>query len=295
LSNSVVAIGLVLVGLAAAAGGVVLVVRVAALEHEAPARCGKGLQAVLSRCCAPGQAVARGRCVGEPSSCPAGMHLADSRSGCVIDPRRIVLAGGRVSLGTDDWQAEGVVRPRSALVAPFALDGAEVTAERWGHCVRAGACRAVDEPEAGAPVTGVGPKEAERFCRFENGRLPTGDEWLMAAMGAEGRRFPWGATGLVCRRAVFGMKTGPCAHGGGPELAGARPDGATPDGVQDLAGNVAEWTTEQDGSHVARGGSFRAEAALELESWAAETASPTARHVGLRCAYDRAAAGPGVR
>jgi formylglycine-generating enzyme len=216
------------------------------------------------------------------------MHVGDERRGCVADPRRVAFPGGRLSLGEDDWQAEGVIFPRTALVGPFILDATEVTVERWEHCVRAGACRAIDDSEPGAPATGIDAKEAERFCRFENGRLPRGDEWLFAAMGAEGRRFPWGPTGLICRRAAFGLESGPCAHGGGPELAGSRPDGATPESVFDLAGNVAEWTLERDGSHVARGGSFRSRSALELKGWAIETAPLPARHVGFRCAYDRA-------
>ena len=70
-------------------------------------------------------------------------------------------------------------------------------------------------------------------------------------------------------------------------MAGARPDGATPEGVLDLSGNVAEWTTERDPSPLARGGSFRSVAATDLKSWASEAAAPRARHVGFRCAYDR--------
>ncbi|HEX3596365.1 MAG TPA: SUMF1/EgtB/PvdO family nonheme iron enzyme, partial [Polyangiaceae bacterium] len=227
-----------------------------------------------------------GHCTGRPAACPAGFHAAASRRGCVIDERRLKYKGGRLSISSDDWQTEGVVQPRTALVAPFELDDAEVTVERWDHCVRAGVCRTANDAEPGLPVTSVDAKEAERFCRLENGRLPTGDEWLFAAIGTEGRRFPWGATGLVCRRVAFGLVDGPCAAGGGVELAGTRPDGATPEGALDLVGNVAEWTTERDGTHVARGGSFKSVAAVELKSWSSEAAQKPARHIGFRCAYD---------
>jgi formylglycine-generating enzyme required for sulfatase activity len=69
-----------------------------------------------------------------------------------------------------------------------------------------------------------------------------------------------------------------------------RPDGATPDGVLDLAGNVAEWTVEPGGAQVARGGSFRSRVAGELKSWAVEERSGPSDHVGFRCVYDSSGA-----
>jgi formylglycine-generating enzyme required for sulfatase activity len=290
--KAIVAAGIAVASAGAAILAIAGVVRVAERERSDPARCGAGLSPGQGRCCPPGQKATKGHCGGRPSSCPAGLHAVAPRRGCAADERRVSYTGGRLALGADDWQADGVFQARTALIAPFAIDAAEVTIERWEHCVRAGVCRALGEAEPGLPVTGVDPKEAERFCRLDNGRLPTADEWLFAAMGTEGRRFPWGATGLVCRRAAFGLLDGPCAHGGGAELAGSRPDGATPEGVFDLAGNVSEWTTERDGSHAARGGSFRSQAAVDLKSFASETATKQARHIGFRCAYDRAAVSP---
>ena len=274
---------------------VVAVVRLAERERSDPARCGAGFSPSQGRCCPPGQKATKGRCGGRPSTCPGGFHPVASRRGCAVEDRRVSYKGGRLSIGADDWQTDGVVQARTALVAPFALDTAEVTIERWEHCVRAGVCRALGDAEPGLPVTAVDPKEAERFCRLDNGRLPTADEWLFAAMGTEGRRFPWGATGLVCRRAAFGLLEGPCAREGGAELAGSRPDGSTPEGILDLAGNVSEWTTERDGSHAARGGSYRSQAAVDLKSYASEAATKQARHIGFRCAYDRAAVSPTAR
>lgn len=285
--KTVYAVALGFFGVAATAGAVFGVVRLAVSERTAPARCGAGLMAQAARCCAPGQVLSSGHCSGEPKSCPDGMRISASALGCVAEPRRITYRGGHVSLGAEDWEAEGVVAPRNADVAAFSLDATEVTLERWDHCARAGGCRKLEEQEPGVPVRAVDPKEAEAFCRFEGGRLPTSDEWLFAAMGAEGRRFPWGSTGLVCRRAAFGLVEGPCARGTeGPELAGSRLDGATPEGALDLAGNVAEWTMESPGRYVARGGSFRSRTALELKSWAFEVLPPKARTVGFRCAYD---------
>jgi formylglycine-generating enzyme required for sulfatase activity len=285
--KTVHAVGLGALGMAVTALAVFEVVRVAVRERTPPARCVFGLVVQGARCCAIGQTLSSGRCVGQPRSCPQGMQLSATGTGCVVEPRRIAYHGGRVSLGAEDWEAEGVVAPRTADVAAFSLDATEVTLERWNHCTRAGGCRALDEQEPGVPVRGVDPKEAEAFCRFEGGRLPTSDEWLFAAMGTEGRKFPWGSTGLVCRRAAYGLTDGPCAHGAdGPELSGAHPDGASPEGAEDLSGNVAEWTLESGGRYVARGGSYRSKTALEVKSWSLEVLPPKARSAGFRCAYD---------
>lgn len=215
------------------------------------------------------------------------MHAAQGEHpGCVADNRHVRYAASRFTLAPDDWQAEGVVKARVIRVAAFAIDSTEVTVERWEACVSAGTCPAAGSTEPGRPVTGVSPADAARFCRFEGGRLPTSDEWLFAAAGHDARRFPWGPTGLVCRRDAFGLESGPCARGArGPDLAGARPDGATPEGVLDLSGNVAEWSTEPDGSVVARGGSYRSRGAAELTTWAAEPAHGAAPDVGFRCVY----------
>jgi len=195
------------------------------------------------------------------------------------------LAGGALSLGTADWEgASQRERFPGGSVAPFRLDASEVTLERWAACVAEGACPS-RPGEPGLPVSNVSPEEAEVFCRSAAGRLPTAAEWVFAAAGEEARRFAWGGSGLVCRRAAFGLVRGPCADGGSAELSGSRPDGASPDGILDLAGNVAEWAREPGGDYSARGGSFRSETAAELKSWSVQATGKAAAHIGFRCAY----------
>lgn len=256
-----------------------------ALSHRAgPARCPDGLSAQGARCCGEGQTSEGGRCVGVPRRC-AGTQTPTA-SGCVAPATRIGYAAAKTTLG-NDW--DGSERNRSAVttVAAFQLDSSEVTVARWGDCSAAKQCESLPATsEPGEPVRGVTPEQAEAFCRFAGGRLPTGAEWGVAAMGNDARRFPWGATGLVCRRAAYGLATGPCADGAtGPELAGSRPDGATAEGALDLSGNVAEWTREARG-YVARGGSFRSTSAAELKSFAAEPAA-VRLDIGFRCAYPK--------
>jgi hypothetical protein len=256
--------------------------------HLGPVRCPPGAVALGARCCGVGQSLEKGACVGTPGLCPkAHLIVRSEPSGCIAKSRRLAYRGGRIQLGINDWEAQGAVAPRPIEVGPFELDATEMTLQRWRTCARAGACvpRPVSEP--GLPVSEVSPEQAQRCCAFYGGRLPTGDEWLFAATGEAQRRFPWGQSGLVCRRAAFGLVRGPCAEGAaGPDLVGARPDGATPEGALDMAGNVAEWTRESDGSYLARGGSYRSRAPSQLKSWAVERPARPARHVGFRCAYD---------
>jgi formylglycine-generating enzyme required for sulfatase activity len=192
--------------------------------------------------------------------------------------------------GAGDWEAESRIASHDALVAPFEIDKTEVTEAAYGECLQQGRCATVPlSGEPGRAISGVTRAEAEAVCRFLGGRLPTNDEWTWTAGGARSRRYPWGDTGAVCRRGVWGLANGPCGFGGdGPEVSGVHVDGATPEGVVDLAGNVAEWVS--DGTETAgfvRGGSWASGLATELRTWLLRGASPSgrSRENGVRCAY----------
>jgi formylglycine-generating enzyme required for sulfatase activity len=256
--------------------------------HHAPERCAVGWMVGVTRCCAPGQEERGGRCEGVPDSCPEGMELQRGEEpGCVHESERVSIRGGSVLIGPTDWDSPEVERRRVVAVRSFRIDSLEVTRQRYQDCVRAGVCASlsVQAGEPGLPVTGITGEQAESFCVFSGGRLPTPHEWLFAAAGVHGRRYPWGPHGLVCRRAAYGLVHGPCASGGhSPEVGGSRPEGRSAEGLFDLAGNVAEFARQADGKLSVHGGSFRSAQASALKSWSSEAASPR-DDVGFRCAY----------
>lgn len=126
------------------------------------------------------------------------------------------------------------------------------------------------------PINCVTYGMAEEFCAWAGKRLPTEEEWEFAARGSENRRYPWGGQipdgmrmngcGLECadmlkRTKLFDIQSlEPLYqdHDGflGTAPVDAFPNGQTPQGLLNMAGNVAEWTStkKEAGIYITRGG-----------------------------------------
>ncbi len=83
------------------------------------------------------------------------------------------------------------------------------------------------------PVVLVDWFDAYAYAKWAGKRLPTENEWEVAARGLGASEYPWGNNFSIDR----------CNVGESPMAVGSFPKGATPSGILDMAGNVCEWTT----------------------------------------------------
>jgi len=194
---------------------------------------------------------------------------------------------------------------------PYYIDRAEVTIAEYESCVSAGACTSptgfsASPDSAGRPIINVSWYQADSYCQWVGGRLPTEAEWEKAARGwSDTRAFPWGNANPTCLLLNATVNNQMCVGSTTP-VGSYSPAGDSPYGLHDMAGNVYEWVNDWHSptyykdspfsnpqgpatgtNKVRRGGAFGSYGNFfRVAARVPNHPSATFTYVGFRCAYD---------
>ena len=182
----------------------------------------------------------------------------------------LLVPEGEFIMGLPEDEPDSDENPlRTVHLKAFYIDKYEVTNRLYKKCVSAGACTApsliIDYPPAfhedgkswykdsekdNFPVVGLTWRQAGEYCSWAGKRLPTSAEWEKAARGTDGRKYPWG-------NEWDGSKANWDDKGridGISKIApvGSFPEGVSPYGAMDMAGNAREWVDD----FILKGGSW---------------------------------------
>ena len=215
-------------------------------------------------------------------------HILQSQTPIAANTKRemVLIEGGAFTMGSNNT-GEEQKGEHKVMVPSFYIDKYEVTNGEYAEFIKDTGRPAPtidptlkesywvawngNNPPSGRerwPVTNVSPKDVEAFAAWlskrdgANYRLPTEEEWEFAARnGSRDSLFPWGDSWEEGRANINEKKS--------PVDVGSFPQGATQSGVQDLIGNVWEWTSSKPrfydnsrprssvkNARVQRGGSF---------------------------------------
>jgi formylglycine-generating enzyme required for sulfatase activity len=170
-------------------------------------------------------------------------------------PEAVSVPGAEVTLGFYQTLPR---QPRR--LDSFRVTKRPITGRQYRACVAAGACAEAhtscdgaggflgrstygDETASDVPVTCVLPAQAELYCAWVGGRLPTASEWLLAVRGPSVHKYAWGDEAPTCARhpQVEGILADArsCCNGDDActinDLArvGTHASGASPAGIED--------------------------------------------------------------
>jgi formylglycine-generating enzyme required for sulfatase activity len=220
----------------------------------------------------------------------------------------VYVPAGAFTMGSDASEISETYRDEhlqhEVYLDGFWIDQTEVTNHQYAVCRVYGPCEAESMgPTAYKeeyPVVGATWRDADVYCEWVGGQLPTEAQWEYAARGDDGRLYPWGNEPPTCDLALFQG----CDHSTLP-VGSFSPLGDSWVGAQDMGGNVAEWVADWYEQHyyarspeanptgpevgefkVVRGGGWEHEARyVRADTRSFSRYGQTGRHasIGFRC------------
>jgi eukaryotic-like serine/threonine-protein kinase len=162
----------------------------------------------------------------------------------------LFVPAGEFTMGSDNSGSDEKPVHKVNLDA-FWIDQTEVTNAMYAQCVLANECDAPSPVSSATgefyfgnsefdnyPVINVSWEDAQTYCLWVDRRLPTEAEWEKAARGETAFTYPWGHDAPNNDLLNYNSAVGDTTE------VGTYPDGASPYGTLDMAGNVWEWVAD---------------------------------------------------
>jgi formylglycine-generating enzyme required for sulfatase activity len=186
-------------------------------------------------------------------------HLRFPRFNSTIGAEMLLVPSGSFRMGSDAPDAAPNEQPVTPVtISRFFLSRHPITNAQYEMFDSTHSRKRAPGAGDRHPVVYVSSADAAKFCQWLSARerrryrLPTEAEWEYAARGADGRKYPWGGQegrgdlgNFADRNTVFAWSDREIDDGF-PESSpvGAFPVGASPFGMEDMAGNVWEWCSD---------------------------------------------------
>jgi formylglycine-generating enzyme required for sulfatase activity len=159
----------------------------------------------------------------------------------------VKIPAGTFSMGsskTDVMANEDELPQHDVFLKLYKISKYEVTNQQYLRCVNADVCETPNNKKFDNkdfrlfPVNDIRWDDAQTFCEWTGGRLPTEAEWEKSARGLDGKTMPW-IEGIYCWQMNYGSK---CFEGVAD--VGSKPEDTSYYGAKDMAGNAWEWVSD---------------------------------------------------